>query len=82
MKKYDKIMHAFNTLTYDNSGLQGILTTPLDKQGEYIGKPVVEAIKVAISEMLSEYRAADITPIEKKDWWKIELERRQEEEDF
>jgi len=50
--------------------------------GEYIGKPVVEAIKVAISEMLSEYRAADITPIEKKDWWKIELERRQEEEDF
>jgi hypothetical protein len=41
----------------------------MDKFGEYIGAPIVEAIKVAISEMLSEYRASDITPSEKKNWW-------------
>lgn len=69
MTKYDRIMEMFNVLTYSKSGLQGILTTKMDKFGEYIGAPVVEAIKVAISEMLSEYRAADITPIEKKNWW-------------
>jgi len=82
MKKYDKIMESFNLLTYSKSGLQGILTTKMDKNGEYIGAPIVDAIKAAISEMQSEYRAADTVPSEKKDWWKMELTRREEEEDF
>jgi len=73
MKKYDKIMESFNLLTYSKSGLQGILTTKMDKNGEYIGAPIVDAIKAAITEMQSEYRAADTVPSEKKDWWKLNL---------
>lgn len=42
----------------------------------------MQGIKDVVSECMTEHRAKDDMPIERKDYWKHELKRRQEEEGF
>ena len=54
-----------------NQVLSHRLGGPLNKEGEYCGEPFVETLKSITTETIAEFRAEDLRPIEKKEYWKM-----------
>lgn len=81
-KRYAKDFDGFEGLCLNKDGVDIVLSTKISKEGEYVGAPLVETLKTLTTEVMSEYRALDYIPIERKDWWKEEFERRKTEGEF
>ena len=78
-KKYAKDFDGFERLCLHKDGVDIVLSTKISKEGEYVGVPLVETLRKITTEVMCEYRKSDYIPIERKDWWKEELERRKKE---
>ena len=75
-KKYAKDFDGFEGLCLRNDGVDIVLSTKISIEGEYVGVPLIETLRTLTTEVMSEYRREDYVPIERKDWWKEEFERR------
>ena len=59
-----------------------ILCNHLDKEGEYISESFVESLRAITTEVISALRKEDLQQPERKDYWKMELDRRIAEENL
>ena len=59
-----------------------VLSVKISQEGEFVGVPLIETLRTITTEVMCEYRREDYIPIERKDWWKVEFERRKEEGEF
>ena len=59
-----------------------VLSVRISQEGEFVGVPLIETLRTITTEVMCEYRREDYIPIERKDWWKVEFERRKEEGEF
>ena len=70
-KKYTGDFKGFEKLCLHQDGVDVILSTRINKEGEYVALPLIETLRAITTESISEYRKKDDNiPIEKKDWWK------------
>ncbi len=51
-------------------GVEVVLSTQIDQNGEFLTVPFVERIKEVISQTITEIRKEDEQPILKEDMWK------------
>lgn len=63
-------------------GLTLILSTKLDPFGEFIGEHLIETLRSITAEELTCMRTQDIQFIDKRDFWKNDLQERIERGDF
>ena len=70
MTKMEKMMGAFEKVAFAESSMEAILSEPIDQWGEFLREPFVQGIKDVVSECMTEHRAKDDMPIERKDYWK------------
>ena len=68
--KYAKDLDVFEQLCLHQDGVDIVLSSKINKEGEYVGQPLVETLRTITTEVLCEYRKEDYVPLEKKDWWK------------
>ena len=66
MERMEKVLNGAMT------GVDVVLSTPIDEHGEYLSKPFVEKIKELTSEMMSDIRnnSDGPKPIKKESLWK------------
>ena len=69
-KKYAGDFAGFERMCLEKNGLDVILSTKIAKEGEYVSLPLIETLRTITTEVMSEYRALDYIPVERKDWWK------------
>ena len=70
-RRYAKDFDGFEQLCLGNDGVDIILSTQINKEGEYVTQPLVETLRTLTTEAMCEYRKEDYIPIERKDWWKL-----------
>lgn len=70
LTKYSKDLDGYERLCLNRDGVDLVLSTKINKEGEFVGLPLIEALKTLTTEVMTEYRKEDYIPIERKDWWK------------
>lgn len=70
LKKYSKDLDGYERLCLNRDGVDLVLSTKINKEGEFVGLPLIEALKTLTTEVMTEYRKEDYIPIERRDWWK------------
>ena len=73
MTKYRAAFKSFEEVCFANTTLSAVLGVPLDQWGEFTREPFLTGLKNITSEHMAAYRAEDIAPIERDDYWKLEL---------
>jgi len=69
LRKYHDQHLAFETLATSTEGAMVTLSTKIDSFGEFIEEPFLEGLRAATSEIITQIRNSDYTPIERKDFW-------------
>ena len=69
-RKYAKDFDGFEQLCLGADGVNIVLSTIINREGEYVGEPLIKTLRTLTTEVMCEYRAEDYIPIERKDWWK------------
>ena len=54
----------------------------LHKEGEFISESFVESLREITTETIQNLRKEDVRPPDRKDYWKMELERRLAEDNL
>ena len=80
--KYATDFEGYERLCLNNDGVDVVLSTKISQQGEYVSEPLILTLRTLTTEVMCEYRHEDHIPLERKDWWKEEFERRKQEGEF
>ena len=80
-KRYQRELDELDVML-SRDGVEMVLCHRLTEHGEFVGEPFVEMLRQITTETISEFRRQELRPLEKKDFWKLELKRRQEEGEF
>lgn len=75
-------MQKFIKLVLDTRGADVTLSTSIDAYGEFMSVPFMDILKEITSQVVTEARNRDNVPVDKEDYWKLELERRKQEGEF
>ena len=69
-RKYAKDFDGFENMCLGQEGVDIVLCTKINKEGEFVSEPLVDTLRELTTEVMCEYRKEDYIPIERKDWWK------------
>jgi endo-1,4-beta-D-glucanase Y len=82
LEKYEERTLSFYKTFLAQDGARVTLSMALDSEGEFISESFVEQIRQITTEHIAALRKEDLRNPDRKDYWKLEFERRIKEENL